>query len=466
MKRINLSFLTFFFLFAIVLGSCNQEKVYYETIEVDAPFPMEPIKVCVFPSKDFLITKYGAIEGGEQDNTEAFAKAIAACSDAGGGRVVVPEGKWLTGPIHFMSNVNLHLTEGSEILFIDDPEKYLPAVMTSWEGMECYNYSPLVYAFECDNIAITGKGTLKPIMTVWRTWFPRPEAHLNALRELYTQSSTDVPVEERQMAVGDNHLRPHLIHFNRCNNIILDGFKIRESPFWTVHLYLCNGGWVKNLDVKAHGHNNDGIDFEMSQNFLVEDCVFDQGDDGVVLKSGRNQDAWRLNTPSQNIVIRNCKIINAHTLLGVGSEMSGGVRNVYMHDCEVPNSVHRLFFLKTNHRRGGFIENIYLKNIKGVDTRRVFEIDTDVLYQWRDLVPTYETKITKIDGIYIENIELDETQAIYEIKGDERLPVQNVQIKNVHVNKVTDFISNVYNAENVVEENVTYTEDLTQKKTE
>ena len=162
--------------------------------------------------------------------------------------------------------------------------------MTSWEGLECYNYSPLLYAFECENVAITGKGTLQPKMDTWKVWFKRPQPHLEALKELYTKASTDVPVIERQMAVGENHLRPHLIHFNRCKNVLLDGFKIRESPFWTIHLYMCDGGLVRNLDVKAHGHNNDGIDFEMSRNFLVEDCSFDQGDDAVVIKAGRNQD--------------------------------------------------------------------------------------------------------------------------------------------------------------------------------
>ena len=156
------------------------------------------------------------------------------------------------------------------------------------------------------------------------------------------------------MAKGENNLRPHLIHFNRCKNVLLDQFKIRESPFWTIHLYMCDGGIVRNLDVYAHGHNNDGVDLEMSRNFLIEDCKFDQGDDAVVIKAGRNQDAWRLDTPCENIVIRNCDIIKGHTLLGIGSEMSGGIRNVYMHDCAAPDSVFRLFFAKTNHRRGRF----------------------------------------------------------------------------------------------------------------
>jgi polygalacturonase len=348
------------------------------------------------------------------------------------------------------------LEEGAVLSFTDNPQDYLPAVMTSWEGMECYNYSPLLYAFECENIALTGKGKLQPKMDTWQVWFARPKAHMDALAGLYHQMSKGVPVEERQVAVGENNFRPHLIHWNRCKNVLLDGIQIEGSPFWTIHMYMCEGGVARNLHVKAHGHNNDGIDLEMTRNFLVEDCTFDQGDDAVVIKSGRNQDAWRLNTPSENIVVRNCTILAGHVLLGIGSEMAGGVRNVYMHDCVAPNSVHRLMFLKTNHRRGGFIENIHMENVKTGSTLRVLEIDTDVLYQWRNIVPTYEERITKIDGIYMTNVQCESAKMIYELKGDERLPIQNVSMKDVHVTSVSDSINKVVYAENVVIENVTF----------
>lgn len=438
--------------------SSQQPPLMYEEIVVEAPFPMDTIKVMIYPDKDFTITDYGAKEGGETLNTDAIAAAMDACNRAGGGRVVIPAGIWLTGPIHFKSNVNLHLEEGAILSFTDDPADYLPAVKTSWEGLECYNYSPLVYAYECENIAITGSGMLQPKMDTWRVWFKRPKPHMDALAELHEKMVADVPVEERQMAQEDYNLRPHLIHFNRCENILLDGFKIRESPFWTIHLYMCNNGVARNLDVRAHGHNNDGIDLEMSRNFLVEDCTFDQGDDAVVIKAGRNHDAWRLDTPSENIVIRNCTILEGHVLLGIGSELSGGIRNVYMHDCVAPQSVDRFIFIKTNHRRGGFVENIYMDNLKSGKTMRVLEIDTDVLYQWRNLVPTHETRITKIDGIHINNITCEEADAIYDLKGDERLPIQNIELKNIHVDKVNKFVKNVEHAENIIEENVSYGE--------
>jgi beta-galactosidase len=445
------------------VGNSNmalQDTVYnpvpYDSVTVNAPFLMPFIRVFRFPQQDFSIADFGAVEGGETNNSHAIAQAIDACNKAGGGRVIIPAGTWATGPIHFRSNVNLHLEENAILSFTDNPNDYLPAVMTSWEGMECYNYSPLVYAFNCENIAITGKGMLKPQMTTWKKWFPRPQAHLEALKKLYTMASTDVPVEQRRMAEGDNNLRPHLIHFNRCKNVLLDGFSIRESPFWTIHLYLCDGGLVRHLNVKAHGHNNDGIDFEMSRNFLVEHCTFDQGDDAVVIKSGRNRDAWRLNTPCENIVIRHCNVLAGHTLLGIGSELSGGIRNIYLHDCSAPKSVDRFFFIKTNHRRGGFVENIYMKNVTSGTTQRLLEIDTDVLYQWKTLVPTYEERITRIEGVHLENVYCETTDAIYELKGDAKLPVKNVEIRNIHVGMVKQFVKKAIHVENITEENMKY----------
>lgn len=438
----------------------GQENVYaveiekhYDLVKADAPFLMEPVKVYQFPNKDFRIDVFGAVADKKTKNTRPIADAIAACNAFGGGRVVIPAGEWFTGQIHLMSNVNLHLEKGATLYFSDDPQDYLPAVPVSWEGMECYNYSPLIYAYNCNNIAITGEGTIKSKMDLWTKWFDRPQAHLDGSKLLYTQAATDVPVEQRIMTVDDINMRPHLIHFNRCENILLDGFKIRESPFWTIHIYLCNGGVARNLDVYAHGHNNDGIDLEMTKNFIVENCSFDQGDDAVVIKAGRNRDAWRLNTPTENIIIRNCRIIKGHTLLGIGSELSGGIRNVYMKNCSAAD-VYRFVFIKTNHRRGGFVENIYAENLSAGKTQRVFEIDADVLYQWKDLVPTYETRYTKIDAIYLDNIACQSADAIYEIKGDEHLPVTNITLKNIEVQSLKDFHKKTSNVQNVTEEGV------------
>lgn len=428
----------------------------HEVSADEAPFPFEPLQMFDFPARDFPITRYGARKDDPKATMKAFEKAMQACNKAGGGRVVVPQGDWVTGTIHFKDSCLLYLSEGATLVFEDDPSLYLPAVHTSWEGTECMNYSPLIYAFGCKNVGIAGSGTIAPKMDFWRTWFARPEEHIQATRQLYAMCSTGVAVEHRRMEEGKANMRPHLIQFNRCTNVTLDGFKIRESPFWTIHLYLCNDAWVHGLDVYAHGHNNDGIDIEMTSRAVVEDCVFDQGDDAVVLKSGRNQDAWRLATPTEDIVIRRCTVVQGHCLMGIGSEMAGGVRRVYMHDCHLSDAAYRMFYLKTNHRRGGFIEDIRMENVTGKSVRTVFEIDTDVLYQWRDIVPTFETAITRIRNISLIGADCEQADAVYRINGDSRDPVQGVLLKDVHIGKVNKYINESTNCRNVVTDNVVW----------
>jgi polygalacturonase len=255
--------------------------------------------------------------------------------------------------------------------------------------------------------------------------------------------STDVPVEQRQMAEGENNLRPQLIQFNRCRNVLIEDISIRESPFWCIHLLLCDSAVVRRVDVVAHGHNNDGIDPESTRNLLIEDCHFDQGDDAIAIKSGTNQDGWRLNTPSENIVIRNCRISNGHQLVAIGSELSGGVRNVYVHDCrfEKPGDKkpYNLLYIKTNRRRGGFVENITMQNIQAADVQfrmGVFGIETDVLYQWRTLVACYEERLTPIRGITVRNVIAGQTATPFRILGDADQPVLDVAIEQVVIDTV------------------------------
>ncbi len=369
----------------------------------------------------------------------------------GGGRVTVPAGEHLTdGPIKLKSNIELHLETGAKIIFPDDPEKYLPAVPTSWEGVECLNYSPLVYAYGCTNVAITGKGMFAPKMEFWRSWFVRGKQHMKSTRMLYDWCSFLVPLKVRDLTkIPESNVRPHLMHFNRCANVRLDGFKIHQSPFWTIHFFLCDGVVVRGLDVYAHGHNNDGIDIEMSRNVLVEKCRFDQGDDAVVIKSGRNQDAWRLATPSENIEVRNCTVVNGHVLLGIGSEISGGVRNVHMHDCTLESEALRLFYVKTNERRGGFVENIRMENIKAKKVRfGVMAVETDVLYQWRGF-PTHEVRVTPIRDLVMKNVEVEEAERLVDIRGDARNPVDGVKLENVRIKKVCSS-NRIENAKNVI----------------
>ncbi|MFC5683070.1 glycoside hydrolase family 28 protein [Flavobacterium sp. MAHUQ-51] len=439
MKKITLCFVI---LLSVVFLSFKKEKttVTVKKITVEAPFRMPAINVPDFSKcPKFSIVDFGAIKGDKDKTSKAISDAIAKANAAGGGIVVIPEGEWLTAKIHFKSNVNLHLDKGALLLFSENPKDYLPAVRSTWEGYECYNYSPLIYAYQCKNIAITGEGELKAKMDVWKIWFKRPKPHMESLKRLYYLASYNKPMEERQMVNDTANFRPQFIQFNRCQNILMDGVTITNSPFWTIHPFLSKDVVLRNLKVYAHGHNNDGVDPEMSQNVLIENCVFDQGDDAIAIKSGSNQDAWRLNTPSKNIVMRNCTVKNGHQLVAIGSELSGGIENVFIDKCTVIDGakLNHLLFIKTNERRGGYVKNIYMSNItSGKIDQGILGIETDVLYQWKDLVPTIERRLTPIKNVYLDNVKATNVKFVSRILGQKELPIENIFLKKVSADAV------------------------------
>ena len=418
------------------------------------PFDMKPIPEFVFPDRTFRVTDYGAVADGKTKCTEAFAQAIAACSAAGGGRVVVPAGEWFTGPIHFRNNVDLHLEEGAKLVFSDDPKDCLPTVRSSWEGLECMNYSPLVYAYCCTNVALTGKGTLAPRMKGWDRFFHEVGTNIQEARaKLYTWGATDHPVEQRVMPEASTAImRPQLIQMNRSVNVRIEGVEIRDSPFWTCHLYQSENVIVRNVRMFAYGFNNDGFDIEMTQNVLIEDSDISAGDDGFVLKAGRNRDAWRINRPTQNVVVRNCRLRNATALVAVGSELSGGIRNVYVHDCTV-GSVARVFYVKTNHRRGGFVDNITVENVKVETTVKLMAVETEVLYQWA-VFPDYERRLTRISNLTLANVDCAAARQGIEINGDAKAPIDGVTFRNVRIGTLQQFLTKIDNAANVRSENL------------
>ena len=421
----------------------------YRTVDPgETPFKMEKVPEFIFPDRDFRITDYGA-RAGEEKCTAAFAKAIAACASAGGGRVVVPKGSWHTGPVHLKSNVELHLEEGSCISFSDDLEDCLPAVMSSWEGLECMNYSPLVYAYCCTNVAITGKGSLEPRMKKWARHFRETSTNIQEARGiLYRWGAEDYPVEKRIMPEASGAvMRPQLIQMNRSVNIRLEGITVRDSPFWTIHLFQSENVIVRGIKVRAYGFNNDGIDIEMTRNVIVEDCDICAGDDGFVMKAGRNRDAWRIGRATENVVVRNCRLPSATALLAVGSELSGGVRNVFIRDCEV-GDVARLYYVKTNHRRGGFVENVTIRDIKVRSAVKLMAVETGVVYQW-SVFPDYERRLTKISNLKLENVDCAAARSGIEIYGDKNMPVDGVVFRNVRIGTLMNGMSKIDGALNV-----------------
>ncbi len=305
--------------------------------------------------------EHGAAGDGKTDCTEAFRKAIAAANAAGGGRVVVPEGDYLTGAIHLRSNVNLHLLEGATIRFSTDPKQYLPPVFTRWECTEVMNYSGFVYAFDQQNIAVTGKGVLDG-QADDSNWWAWKRTGRKDVADLLKMGNEDVPVARRIFGEG-RFLRPSLLQPVRCRNVLIEGVTVRNSPMWTIHPIYCTNVIVRGVKAEGTGPNTDGCDPDSCTDVLIEDCSFNMGDDCIAIKSGRDRDGHRVNIPCQNVVIRNCRMKNGHGGITCGSETAGDIRNVFAEDCvlDSPNLMMAIR-LKTSAERGGAIEDVFVRN--------------------------------------------------------------------------------------------------------
>lgn len=319
-----------------------------------------------FPRQDFDIGSYGADPTDLGKTTKAINDAIAACAKAGGGRVVIPAGIWPTGAIVLKSRVNLYLSKGATLRFSTDPGDY-PLVLTRFEGVECMNYSPLIYAYGEHDIAITGEGTLdgQADATHWWDWAKqaRDPKYGNAVGRLGEMTEAGIPVEKR--VIGDKgRLRPNFVQPYRCRNVLLEGFKIMRSPMWELHPVLCENVTVRGVRIDSTGPNNDGCDPESCKNVLIERVTFNTGDDCIAIKSGRNADGRRIGRPSENIVIRDCQMIGGHGGVSLGSEASGGIRNIYVRDCHMgsPN-LNRALRIKSNSYRGGYITDIVFRDV-------------------------------------------------------------------------------------------------------
>lgn len=325
------------------------------------------IKAPEFPDRDFAITNFGAAAG--TDCTDAIRRAIAACHEAGGGRVVVPAGIFRTGAVHLKSNVNLHLVDGATLKFDPDPAKY-PIVFTRWEGVECMNYSPLVYAYGQENVAVTGKGTLHGSATAdnWLGWNMRqagaPAKQVAARNRLFEMGQNNVPVAQRVFGEG-SYLRPNFIQIYASKNVLIEGVTIINSPMWMIHPVLCTNVTVRGVTVRSHGRNNDGCDPESCRDVLIEDCIFDTGDDCIAIKSGRNNDGRRVGVASENIIIRRCMMKDGHGGVTIGSEISGGCRNVFAEQLKMDSpDLNQAIRFKSNAQRGGVIENIHVRDVQ------------------------------------------------------------------------------------------------------
>jgi unsaturated rhamnogalacturonyl hydrolase len=419
-----------------LLASAGSPPVLRVTGWDAMPAVLAQIKAPEFPARDFPIADFGAKPGA--DASAAIRAAIAACHAAGGGRVVVPAGEWLTGAIRLLSNVNLHVGKGATLKFSSDPALY-PIVFTRWEGIECMNYSPFIYAFEQENIAITGTGTLDG-QAGWDNWWAwnkkekgRAALQKTARDRLVQMGEAGVPVAGRVFGDG-GYLRPNFVQPYRCKNILIEGVTIVRSPMWELHPVLSQNITVRGVQIHSHGPNNDGCDPESSRDILIEGCVFDTGDDCIAIKSGRNNDGRRVNVPSENIVIRGCTMLDGHGGVVLGSEISGSVRNVFVEHCKMDSlNLDRALRFKSNAQRGGVLENVFMRN---VEVGQVAEavLTVDLIYEEGAKGPHRPI----VRNIALDHVTSQGSPRVLWIAGFEGATIDNIRFTDCTFNNVTD----------------------------
>lgn len=408
----------------------------------DVPAILARIHAPEFPAQDFDVTAYGAKGDGRTDSLPAVRAAIAACNAAGGGHVVVPAGTYLlNGPIHLRSNVDLHLAEGSTLLFSGRPEHFLPMVLTRWEGVVIYNYSPMIYARDAENIAVTGHGVIDGnAHQVFRRWAMDVSKLQDKAQELSRQmGAAGIPVTERQFGEG-SFLRPSMIQPYECRNVLIEGVTVKDSPFWVIHPTFCTNVTVRGVTVDSLLINNDGCDPDSCTDVLIEDCRFHTGDDGIALKAGRDADAWRDGRMTENVVIRNCVFQSKINALCIGSEMSAGVRHVFMEDCRVEEGESCIYF-KSNADRGGSIENVRVRRVQiGQSRAGVIRFETNYHSYRGGHAPTAYRDFVIEDVTCADAV----NYALF-AEGTHESPIENVLLRNVTVTKAREplFLRNV-----------------------
>lgn len=397
-------------------------------------------------------------------NTEALNDAIKAVSehkDNGkcGGKVIIHKGYFYTAAITLDDNVNLHLDKDAFVMFTTDTTQY-PNVLTRWEGVVCYNYSPFIYAYDKTNIAITGEGTFDGQATKEKYWLPWKNGSVNAnesqaaaKKKIREMGEEQTPVEERVFGEG-SYLRPSFVQPYECEKVLIEGVSIKNAPFWMVHPVFCNNVTIRNVTVNSFGYNNDGINPDSCSNVLIEKCTLNTGDDAIAIKSGLNKDGYTINIPSENIVIRNNTYVTGKgSAATVGSDMSGGIKNIFFMDSQSEDTCNHLqtISIKTNGDRGGTIENIYISGLKS-DKVEDYAVYMTMEYEEGDTNKT----TPKIHDIYIKDCELSGgSKGTIGMIGYERSPIENIYFENCKFTNCENKLS-LWNTKNISFKNCTF----------
>ncbi len=452
-----------------------KQKVFFLCLATALAFSAQSQKSRVavqlpsFKKDSFNIRKFGAIADGVTLNTKSINEAISTCNKKGGGVVVIPEGLWLTGPIVLKSNVNLHLQRNALLQFSKDFNEY-PLVEGNWEGLpQMRNQSP-VSATGATNIAITGSGIIDGNGDVWRmvkksklnetqwkklvasggvlsddkkTWYPSEGSLKGSLLKNPGVISPEKNAEFYKEI--KDFFRPNMVLLTRCKKVLLEGVTFQNSAAWNLHPLMCEDLTVRNIYAKNpwYAQNGDGIDVESCKNVLIENSTFDVGDDGICIKSGRNEEGRKRAMPTQNVWVKNCTVFNAHGGFVIGSEMSGGAKNIYVEDCTFIGTDIGLRF-KTTRGRGGVVENIYMNNIsmKNIIGEAIL---FDMYYEAQDpialvgekreapkvvmLPVTEETPIFR--NMFVNNVVCDGAEKAVFIRGLPEMHIQNISLQNI-----------------------------------
>lgn len=441
---------------AISLASLPALAYDYSKYYKNLPVEINQVKEVVIPDTKVSIKDFGGINDGVSLNTEAFAKAIDHLSARGGGRLIVPEGIWYTGPIRFKDNIELHLDRGALILFSENLDDY-PIAKSDWEGLSTYRCMSPITARNCTNIAITGDGTIngngqnwRPVKRMkmtdsqWKSltrkgvtnekgdlWFPN-EKHMYAYEhqgELWNKIHQGDP---ETTALAHDFLRPVLVSLIECKNVLLQGVTFENSPAWNVHPLMCENLIVENVNIRNpwYAQNGDGIDIESCTNVLLANSSFDVGDDAICMKSGKDKDGRDRGVPSSNVLIDGCTVYHGHGGFVIGSEMSGGCNDIVARNCVFIGTDVGLRF-KSTRGRGGVVENIYIDNIKMTDIPGEALI-FDLYYGIKPgaPVPPVTEETPAFRNIFINDVTCRSAGRAALFNGLPEMPMQNVVIEN------------------------------------
>lgn len=438
----------------------QHNDTYIEDLYEALPFDMPVVQRPSFPDYQVDIRDFGAKADGETLNTEAINNAIKAVSEKGGGKVVIPEGLWLTGPVVLQNNVNLHVEKNALVLFSGDADLY-PLVRTSFEGLDMLRCQSPISAMNAENIAITGHGVLDGSGDSWRpvkrnkmtdgqwksllksggvvdesgkVWYPN-EGALKA--SILTGSKEKREISDSEWEGMKRWLRPVLLSIVKSKRVLLEGVTFRNSPSWCLHPLSCEDLTLNGVKVfnPWYSQNGDALDVESCKNVVVTNSLFDAGDDAICIKSGKDADGRRRGEPCENVLVKNNTVLHGHGGFVVGSEMSGGVRNVYVADCTFIGTDVGLRF-KSTRGRGGVVENVYVDNINMINIPGDALI-ADLYYAVKDApgapVPAVTEETPSFKNIHISNISCKGAGRAMFLNGLPEMPIENFSVRNMRI---------------------------------